>query len=145
MKALKLALGAAAVAAAFAVVPAMAQTKGTVGISMPTKSSTRWISDGDSMVKEFQNAGYETILQYAEDDIPTQLSQVENMLVRGVDALVIAAIDGTTLTSALVSTMARWISFRFCPITERSRTSRPSSDSSRILRHLGGSRSSKRR
>jgi putative multiple sugar transport system substrate-binding protein len=101
MKAFKLILGAAAVAAAFATAPAMAQSKGTVGISMPTKSSTRWISDGDSMVKEFQNAGYDTILQYAEDDIPTQLSQVENMIVRGVDALVIAAIDGTTLTSAL--------------------------------------------
>lgn len=101
MKTLKLMIGALALAAAFAVAPAAAQEKGTIGISMPTKSSTRWISDGDSMVKEFQDAGYDAILQYAEDDIPTQLSQVENMLVRGVDALVIAAIDGTTLTSAL--------------------------------------------
>ena len=80
---------------------AVAQDKGTVGISMPTKSSARWISDGDSMVAQFKEAGYDTILQYAEDDIPTQLSQVENMIVRGVDALVIAAIDGTTLAAAL--------------------------------------------
>ena len=98
---LKIILGAVAVAAAFVAGPAFAQSKGTVGISMPTKSSTRWISDGDSMVKQFQAAGYDTILQYAEDDIPTQLSQVENMIVRGVDALVIAAIDGTTLSDAL--------------------------------------------
>ena len=101
MKAIKFVMGAAALATAFAIGPAMAQSKGTVGIAMPTKSSTRWISDGDSMVKQFQDAGYDTILQYAEDDIPTQLSQVENMIVRGVDALVIAAIDGTTLTNAL--------------------------------------------
>ncbi len=98
-------------AAAFAVaaagtLPAFAQDKGTVGIAMPTKSSTRWISDGDSMVKQFEDAGYTTILQYAEDDIPTQLSQVENMLVRGVDALVIAAIDGTTLSNVLANAAA---------------------------------------
>jgi putative multiple sugar transport system substrate-binding protein len=73
----------------------------TVGISMPTKSSARWISDGESMVQQFEDSGYETLLQYAEDDIPTQLSQIENMIVRGVDVLVIASIDGTTLSSAL--------------------------------------------
>jgi putative multiple sugar transport system substrate-binding protein len=32
---------------------AAAQDKGTVGIAMPTKSSSRWISDGESMVKQF--------------------------------------------------------------------------------------------
>ncbi|MEM7694161.1 MAG: multiple monosaccharide ABC transporter substrate-binding protein [Pseudomonadota bacterium] len=95
-------------AASFAAAPAFAQN-GTVGIAMPTKSSTRWISDGNSMVEQFQAAGYETILQYAEDDIPTQLSQVENMLVRGVDALVIAAIDGTTLSSALENAAAQGV------------------------------------
>ncbi len=73
----------------------------TVGIAMPTKSSSRWISDGESMVEQFKAAGYETILQYAEDDIPNQLAQIENMITNGVDVLVIAAIDGTTLSSAL--------------------------------------------
>jgi len=74
---------------------------GTVGIAMPTKSSARWISDGNSMVQQFQEAGYETDLQYAEDDIPNQLAQIENMITKGVDVLVIAAIDGTTLSNAL--------------------------------------------
>ncbi|WP_428924885.1 multiple monosaccharide ABC transporter substrate-binding protein [Marinibacterium sp. SX1] len=74
---------------------------GTVGIAMPTKSSARWISDGESMVAQFQEAGYETDLQYAEDDIPNQLAQIENMITKGVDVLVIAAIDGTTLSNAL--------------------------------------------
>ena len=101
-------LGAAVGIAALAV-PSLAQDKGTIGIAMPTKSSARWISDGDSMVQQFEEAGYETILQYAEDDIPTQLAQVENMIVRGVDALVIAAIDGTTLTNALETAAASGI------------------------------------
>ncbi|WP_304620129.1 multiple monosaccharide ABC transporter substrate-binding protein [Paracoccus sediminilitoris] len=78
----------------------------TVGISMPTKSSARWIDDGNNMVKQFQDAGYDTDLQYAEDDIPNQLAQVENMITKGVDVLVIAAIDGTTLSNALANAKA---------------------------------------
>ena len=68
---------------------------------MPTKSSARWISDGDSMVKVLKEKGYKADLQYAEDDIPNQLAQVENMITKRVKVLVIAAIDGTTLSDAL--------------------------------------------
>ena len=81
--------------------PAAAQDKGAVGISMPTKSSARWIADGDNMVKVFKEKGYKTDLQYADDDIPNQLAQVENMITKGVKVLVIASIDGTTLSKAL--------------------------------------------
>ena len=81
--------------------PAAAQDKGSIGISMPTKSSARWISDGNSMVQFFQEQGYTTDLQYAEDDIPNQLAQIENMITKGADVLVIAAIDGTTLSDVL--------------------------------------------
>ena len=80
---------------------ASAQDKGTVGISMPTKSSARWIDDGNNMVKIAKERGYKTDLQYADDDIPNQLAQIENMITKGVKVLVIAAIDGTTLSDAL--------------------------------------------
>ena len=80
---------------------ALAQAKATIGIAMPTKSSARWIDDGNNMVKVLKERGYGTDLQYAEDDIPNQLSQVENMVTKGVKALVIAAIDGTTLSNVL--------------------------------------------
>ncbi|MBN8180092.1 multiple monosaccharide ABC transporter substrate-binding protein [Roseibium aggregatum] len=88
---------------------AMAQDKGSIGIAMPTKSSARWISDGNSMVEQFTEAGYEADLQYAEDDIPNQLAQIENMITKGVDVLVIAAIDGTTLSNALENAAASGI------------------------------------
>ncbi|MEO6280271.1 multiple monosaccharide ABC transporter substrate-binding protein [Roseateles sp.] len=78
-----------------------AQGKGTVGIAMPTKSSQRWIADGDNMAKAFKALGYQVDLQYADDEIPVQLSQVENMLTKGVKALVIASIDGNTLSGVL--------------------------------------------
>src|SRR5687768_14771197 len=80
---------------------AQAQDKGTIGISMPTKSSSRWIADGDNMVKVLKERGYKTDLQYAEDDIPNQLAQIENMITKGVKVLVIASIDGTTLSGTL--------------------------------------------
>ena len=91
-------------AVAFGVVAigaAQAQDKGTVGIAMPTKSSARWIADGDNMVKVLQARGYKTDLQYADDDIPNQLAQIENMVTKGDKVLVIASIDGTTLSNVL--------------------------------------------
>jgi putative multiple sugar transport system substrate-binding protein len=103
-----LALSAAG-AASLAAMPSFAQSKGTIGIAMPTQSSARWISDGKSMVEQFTAAGYETDLQYAEDDIPNQLAQIENMITKGVKALVIAAIDGTTLSNALDNAAAAGI------------------------------------
>jgi putative multiple sugar transport system substrate-binding protein len=80
---------------------AQAEDKGTVGIAMPTKSSARWIADGDNIVKVLQAKGYKTDLQYADNDIPNQLAQVENMITKKEKVLVIAAIDGTTLSDAL--------------------------------------------
>ncbi|WP_326544278.1 multiple monosaccharide ABC transporter substrate-binding protein [Pseudorhodoferax sp.] len=91
-----------ATAAVLAVAPwAQAQDKGMVGISMPTKSSARWIDDGNNMVKVLKERGYKTDLQYADDDIPNQLAQIENMVTKGAKVLVIASIDGTTLSKAL--------------------------------------------
>ncbi|RCG30498.1 sugar ABC transporter substrate-binding protein [Sphaerisporangium album] len=81
--------------------PAGGEGKGTVGIAMPTKSSERWVKDGDNMVKQFRALGYDTDLQYAEDVVETQVSQVENMITKGVKALVVAAVDGSALTDVL--------------------------------------------
>ncbi|KIF71271.1 sugar ABC transporter substrate-binding protein [Streptomyces sp. AcH 505] len=74
---------------------------GTIGIAMPTKSSERWIADGNNMVAQFKKLGYKTNLQYGEDDVSQQVSQVENMITTGVDVLVIAAIDGRALSDVL--------------------------------------------
>ena len=80
---------------------AFAQDKGSVGIAMPTQSSLRWISDGNELKAALEAKGYSVDLQYAEDDIPNQLAQIENMVTKGVKALVVASIDGTTLSSVL--------------------------------------------
>ncbi|GAE36774.1 multiple monosaccharide ABC transporter substrate-binding protein [Halalkalibacter akibai] len=74
---------------------------GFVGVSMPSKSLERWVHDGDNMVKELEAMDYKVVLQYAEDVVETQVSQIENMITQGVDVLVIAAIDGEALTNVL--------------------------------------------
>ncbi|MGR3938121.1 multiple monosaccharide ABC transporter substrate-binding protein [Streptomyces sp. BRA346] len=74
---------------------------GTIGIAMPTKSSERWIADGRNMAKQFQAAGYKTDLQYGEDDVRQQVSQIENMITKGHRLLVIAPINGGALSDVL--------------------------------------------
>src|SRR6516225_11415299 len=104
-----LALALAGAAAVASSAGALAQDKPAVGIAMPTKSSARWIDDGNNMVKALKERGYDADLQYAEDDIPNQLSQIENMVAKHEKALVIAAIDGTTLSDVLKQAKAAGI------------------------------------
>lgn len=70
-----------------------------VGVAMPTQSSERWINDGANMKAELESLGYEVDLQYAEDDVQMQVSQIENMIASGVDCLVIASIDSSALVN----------------------------------------------
>ena len=72
-----------------------------VGIAMPTQSSQRWIEDGGNMRDILEDLGYRVDLQYAEDSIDAQVAQIENMITRGADVLVIASIDGESLTNVL--------------------------------------------
>ena len=72
-----------------------------VGVAMPTKDLQRWVQDGDNMKKELEAAGYEVDLQYAANDIATQVSQIQNMIANGAKCLVIASIDGNSLGTVL--------------------------------------------
>ncbi len=93
------ALGAVALSST-ALTPVMAAGE-MIGVAMPTKSSARWIDDGNNMVAQLKAKGYNPDLQYADDDIPNQLAQVENMVTKGAKVLVVASIDGTTLSDVL--------------------------------------------
>lgn len=81
--------------------PEITATDKKVGVSMPTQSLQRWNQDGANMKTQLESAGYEVDLQYAGDDVPTQVSQIENMIAGGCSVLVIAPIDDSTLTSVL--------------------------------------------
>ena len=72
-----------------------------VGVAMPTKDLQRWNQDGDNMKKKLEEAGYVVDLQYASNDVPTQVSQIENMISSGCKVLVIASIEGDSLGTVL--------------------------------------------
>ena len=72
-----------------------------VGVSMPTKDLQRWNQDGANMEKELKAAGYEVDLQFANNDVQQQVSQIENMISSGCNVLVIAAIEGSSRGEAL--------------------------------------------
>lgn len=76
---------------------------GKIGVAMPTKDLQRWNQDGENMKAELEAAGYEVDLQFASNDINTQVSQIENMISGGCDLLVIASIDGESLGTPLAT------------------------------------------
>ena len=86
-------------AAATEEVAATTSGGGKVGVAMPTQSSERWINDGANMKAQLESLGYEVDLQYAEDDVQMQVSQIENMIASGVNCLVIASIDSSALVN----------------------------------------------
>ncbi len=72
-----------------------------VGVAMPTTTSERWIADGENVQDQLQALGYDVDLEYAENDVPTQVQQLEDMIAAGADALVIGSIDGVALKDVL--------------------------------------------
>jgi len=70
-----------------------------VAVAMPTQSSERWMHDGANMKAQLEELGYTVDLQYAEDDVQAQVSQIENMIAAGANCLVIAAIDSDALVN----------------------------------------------
>ncbi|HLS53696.1 MAG TPA: multiple monosaccharide ABC transporter substrate-binding protein [Tissierellaceae bacterium] len=72
-----------------------------VGIAMPTQSAPRWIEDGGNMKKILEEKGFQVDLQFGEDVVENQIAQIENMITKGADVLVIASIDGEALTDVL--------------------------------------------
>ena len=77
-----------------------------IGVAMPTQSSQRWIQDGANMKQKLEALGYTVDLQYAEDDVQAQVSQIENMITNGANCLVVAAIDSSALVNALAQAKA---------------------------------------
>jgi len=72
-----------------------------VGVAMPTKVSERWIADGNAVKSDLEKNGYKVDLEYANNDIPTQVQQINTMITKGAKVLIIASIDGGSLTDQL--------------------------------------------
>lgn len=74
---------------------------GKIGIAMPTKSLERWNRDGSYLQDQFKSKGYDVKLVYSDNDITQQVNDIENLIADNVNMLVIAAIDGESLSTVL--------------------------------------------
>ncbi len=114
VKARKVLIGIAAVGLAFSLAACSGGRGGTsgsndtgsskgalIGVAMPTKTSERWIKDGDAIKADLTKLGYKVDLEYGDDKIPQQVQQISNMLTKGAKVLIIASIDGTALSDQL--------------------------------------------
>ena len=72
-----------------------------IGISMPTKSLERWNRDGSYLKEQFENEGYEVEITYSDNDAEQQVNDIQNLVSDGVNILIVAAIDGESLTTVL--------------------------------------------
>lgn len=77
-----------------------------VGVAMPTTTSPRWVDDGNNVEAQLEALGYAVDLRYAEDDVPTQVAQIQQMIDDGADLLIIGSIDGKALKTQLAAAAA---------------------------------------
>ena len=73
----------------------------TIGIAMPTKSLERWNRDGSYLEEQFKAKGYNVELTYSDNKIDQQVKDIEGLIADNVNLLVVAAIDGESLSQVL--------------------------------------------
>lgn len=78
-----------------------------IGVEMPTKSLERWNRDGSHLQELLEKAGYQVSLQYADNKVDQQISQIENMINSGAKILVVGSIDGSALGPVLEEAHSR--------------------------------------
>jgi putative multiple sugar transport system substrate-binding protein len=83
---------------------------GLIGIAMPTKSLERWNNDGSHLEDLLKKAGYTTSLQYADNKVDQQITQLQNMINQNPKVIIVASIDGTALGPVLAQAKAKKIS-----------------------------------
>ncbi|MDO4345006.1 MAG: sugar ABC transporter substrate-binding protein [Eubacteriales bacterium] len=87
-------------AAAFGTMTASAEGK-KIGISLSSKELARSLKDEEYLTEYLEELGYEVDVQFGQGDANIQASQVENMIMSGVDGLIISPWDGSSMTSVV--------------------------------------------
>ena len=95
-------------AATCAVGPAMAAGE-KIGLLMSDLRLERWQKDRDLFTEAAEALGAKVYTQSANGDVTTQISQIENMISRGVDVLVIVPENGEVLSNVLAEAKAEGI------------------------------------
>ena len=72
-----------------------------IGVSLPWLGTQNW-KEAETMFKEqLAQAGYEPIVQAADQKVPQQQQQIESMIENGAKVIVVGPVDGSQLGSVL--------------------------------------------
>jgi D-xylose transport system substrate-binding protein len=77
--------------------------KPVIGLSLDTLKEERWQRDRDTFIREAEKLGATVIVQSANSDDTRQVRDIESLISRGVDVLVIVPHNGAAMTRAVRS------------------------------------------
>jgi len=72
-----------------------------IGLSLDSVKIQRWAEERDFMISKAQELGATVAVFSAENDDPTQIAQIENLISQGVDAIIVVAHDAALLGPVL--------------------------------------------
>ena len=85
------------------------KTNAKVGVSMPTDEFARWKGDGQKIRSLLLKSGCKADLKYASNDPAVQNTQIEEMITEGCKAIVVAAIDPSSMKTVLAKAKKKGI------------------------------------
>lgn len=74
---------------------------GIVGVALPWLGTQNWAEAEKMFKEELELAGYEAIIQAADQKVPQQQQQIESMIENGAQVIVVGPVDGSQLGSVL--------------------------------------------
>ncbi|HSG19949.1 MAG TPA: substrate-binding domain-containing protein, partial [Burkholderiaceae bacterium] len=77
-----------------------AAVTGSVGVVLPTRAEPRWIQDETRFKDAFEAAGYDVEILFSEGDSAKEKANVEDLITKGVQVIVICPHDGTAAAAA---------------------------------------------
>lgn len=86
-----------------------APSSAVIGISMPTNTLARWVSDANAIKGILENDGFTVDLRFAGYDPDTQASQIGEMVENDVDVLIVTPVIGNSLGNVLNAAMNKGI------------------------------------
>ena len=76
------------------------ELSGSVGVVLPTRDEPRWIQDETRFREAFEEAGYEVEILFSEGDSSRELANVQDLITRGVEVIIITPHDATAAAAA---------------------------------------------
>lgn len=73
----------------------------TIGVSLPWLGTQNWKEAKETFKLQLEEAGYQCIIQEADNKVPQQQQQIEAMIENGAKVIVVGPVDGTQLGTVL--------------------------------------------